>query len=169
MNKNKGFTLIEVMVVISIIALMSSVALSSMTSAYSNARDSKKTQLVKQYITALELYRNDNSSYPDTSGNRYCLGEVGSNVCHAQSRSGNATLNAALDGYIKGTPPSLEKVMGAGFDFHGITFIFCSADNIVPGCIKDFYQLQWYVENQSNNCAPGKKSSSGAATQCTYP
>lgn len=173
--KSKGFTLIEVMVVISIIALLSTVALSSMTSAYTSARNSKKIQMVKQYTSALELYRNDHSSYPvygDGSTGRLCLGETGSNVCHANTRSGDSGLNGVLTQYIKGTPASLEKVLVAGVDFHGITYSACPASGCScpgSGCINGGYQLEWYLEGTTNNCGPGSKWTSGALTRCTYP
>jgi prepilin-type N-terminal cleavage/methylation domain-containing protein len=173
--KNKGFTLIEVMVVVSIIALMSSVALSSMSSAYSSARNSKRIQMIKQYVTALELYRNDNSSYPqygDGSTGRLCVGETGSNVCHASTRSGDSNLNSTLNQYIKGTPASLEKVMVAGVDFHGITYSACPSSGCScpgTGCINGGYQLEWYLEGSANNCGAGSKWTSGAMTRCTYP
>lgn len=68
--KNKtGFTLIELLVVISIISLLSSVAFSSLTSARSKARDSKRVQSMIQIRNALELYRTSTTSlYPGTIG-----------------------------------------------------------------------------------------------------
>lgn len=63
-NKNKGFTLIELLVVIAVISLLSSVILSSLNSARSKARDAKRKQDTLQIRTALQMYYNDNGSYP---------------------------------------------------------------------------------------------------------
>ena len=63
-----GFTLIELLVVISIIALLSSVVLSSLNTARSKSRDARRMADVKSIQAAVELYRNDNSSFPTTNG-----------------------------------------------------------------------------------------------------
>ena len=126
--------------------------------------------MVKQYITALELYRNSNTSYPDTGGTRYCLGETGTATCHGNSKDGSSALNTSLTQYINGTPPSLEKVMASGVDFHGITYAICSPTCTCPGtgCTNGPYQLQWYMEG-GNTCGPGTKFISGALNLCVYP
>lgn len=70
-NKTKrGFTLIEMMVVISIIGLMSSVVLSAVTSARVKARDTQRKTQTAQFRNALELYFSANGRYP--CGNSSC-------------------------------------------------------------------------------------------------
>ncbi len=61
-----GFTLVELLVVISIISLLSSVVLTSVNSARSKARNAREKVDVKQIITALELARSNsaNDKYP---------------------------------------------------------------------------------------------------------
>ncbi len=64
-NKNKsGFTLIELLVVIAIIGLLASVVLLALNSARAKSRDAKRLADVRQIASALELYFNDNNSYP---------------------------------------------------------------------------------------------------------
>lgn len=63
-SKNSGFTLIELLVVISIISLLASVILSSLSNARMNARDAKRISDIRQIRIALELYRNQNGTYP---------------------------------------------------------------------------------------------------------
>lgn len=65
-----GFTLIELLVVISIIGILASVVLVSLNSARSKSRDAKRLADVRQIMTALELYYNDNSGYPAAGGAR---------------------------------------------------------------------------------------------------
>ncbi len=65
MPKNqKGFTLIELLVVIAIIALLSTLAVFSLSSARQKSRDAKRLADVKQIQTALELYYEDMKLYP---------------------------------------------------------------------------------------------------------
>jgi prepilin-type N-terminal cleavage/methylation domain-containing protein len=65
--KVKGFTLIELLVVIAIIALLSSVVLASLAKSRSKARDARRFAAVKQLMTALELYYDANSRYPNST------------------------------------------------------------------------------------------------------
>ncbi len=63
--KNKGFTLIELLVVISIIGLLASIMLLAFNNVRFKARDAKRIADMKQIVTALSFYYDDNqSSYP---------------------------------------------------------------------------------------------------------
>ncbi len=63
-RQSNGFTLIELLVVIAVIGLLSSVIMASLNSARAKARDAKRRQDLIQIRTALEMYYNDNLSYP---------------------------------------------------------------------------------------------------------
>lgn len=61
-----GFTLVEILVTISIIGLLASLALVSFTSSQKQARDTQRKSDLKQYATALEGFANENGSlYPE--------------------------------------------------------------------------------------------------------
>ena len=62
--KNRGFTLVELMVVVSIIVLLSSLVLASLVSAKNNANRTKIAQGLLQVQNALEVYRLKNGYYP---------------------------------------------------------------------------------------------------------
>lgn len=68
-STTRGFTLIELLVVIAIIGLLSSVVLASLSTARAKARDSKRLSDLHQLQLAVELYANDNGSFPSTGGN----------------------------------------------------------------------------------------------------
>ena len=60
----KAFTLIELLVVIAIIGILATLAVVALQNSRASARDAKRLADVKQMQTALELYFNDNGSYP---------------------------------------------------------------------------------------------------------
>jgi general secretion pathway protein G len=70
MKNKKGFTLVELLVVIAIIGILSTIAFISLNRARAKARDSKRVSDVRQVMSALELYYNDQTSpsYPTCSG-----------------------------------------------------------------------------------------------------
>ena len=69
MRKIKGFTMVELLVVISIIGILASIVLVSFTSSQKQARDVQRKSDLKQYQTALESFANSNDGlYPGRSG-----------------------------------------------------------------------------------------------------
>lgn len=66
MKKKSAFTLIEVVVVVSIIALISSVVFFSLSGSQQKERDAKKIADVLQLQTALENYKRAEGVYPST-------------------------------------------------------------------------------------------------------
>ena len=66
-----GFTLIEMLVVISIIGVLMAIALVAFQSSRASARDAKRQADLEQIRSALELFRADSSNglYPVGSGN----------------------------------------------------------------------------------------------------
>lgn len=60
----KGFTLIEILISISIIAVLTAVGIVSYVSINRNARDAKRRGDIEQIRSALEFYRSDKGYYP---------------------------------------------------------------------------------------------------------
>lgn len=77
-SKNtKGFTFVELLVVITIIAVLSGVAMVSFTGTNKNARDSRRRLDLEQIRSALEICRSEDGSYPLSIGTTItCGGQV---------------------------------------------------------------------------------------------
>lgn len=85
-KKQLGFTLIEILVAATIMAVLTAIGLVSFSIANRNARDAKRKADLEQVRAALEIYRSDNTSYPAVSvtGN---LAQVGTIATYLTSTS----------------------------------------------------------------------------------
>jgi len=73
-KKQKGFTLIELMVVISIITFIASITLVNLDNAERKARDVRRIADMHQLQTALDLYYDDHGVYPTGDTDTACGG-----------------------------------------------------------------------------------------------
>jgi prepilin-type N-terminal cleavage/methylation domain-containing protein len=92
---NRAFTLIELLIVVSIIGILAVALVPRLTDAPSRARDVVRFKEANDLIAALELYNIDNSRYlPSIT---VCL----------HSWLGGET-RAFVDNYLGGTPPNFD-------------------------------------------------------------
>jgi type II secretion system protein G len=101
----KGFTLIELMIVIAIISLMSSVVLAATKSARDKAETTKAAIDIKTVAQAMELYHLDHGFYPPAV-----------QVAHYNTNPGmgwSDTLGGYLQPYLK-VMPVAKTISGSG-------------------------------------------------------
>lgn len=115
--KNRGFTLIELLVVIAIIGILAAIIMVSLGSARAKARDVRKMADTRSLMSAMELYKNDNSD-----------------VVPTQQQGFNALVTAA-EKYI-------SKVPSAEYEYTACStssYLITHANAMEAGADKGFY------------------------------
>jgi general secretion pathway protein G len=102
-KKSFGFTMIELLVVATIIIVLSAIGLVSYRTANIKARDGKRKGDLEQVRSALELYRSDEGTYPahsPASNANYLLMITDLK----SSPGGNSYLSADIDDPVNSDP-----------------------------------------------------------------
>jgi len=142
MRKSKGFTLIELLVVIAIIGILSTIVLVSLNSARQKARDTRRLGDIRQVALALEMYYDDNTSYPIVVG------------CTAANWTGTLATAITGGGYMAAIP--IDPVN--------------SGNNIYMfGGDGTDYVLKGYLENSLNNALDTDVDGTAMSCACDDP
>ena len=67
-KSKKGFTLVELMIVITVIAILMTIAVASFTRVQKQSRDTKRKGDMRTIATALQAYFTENTAYPGILG-----------------------------------------------------------------------------------------------------
>lgn len=139
-NFNRGFTILELIVSLAIIGLLLAVAINGLATSKQKSRDAKRVDEIKQIQNALQLYHNDNQSYPATlSGD--LLVPVYIKVIPKDPGTGNDYLYAALllgsscNNYHLGARLEITPVNTGTLE---TDFDSLASENICPGSSPDF-------------------------------
>lgn len=142
-NKHsKGFTLIELMIVISIISFLSSVILGNITKARVNARDAQRISDIRQMRIALEIYRNTYGDYPSAGPWIY-----------STDASWNTTsaLQTALTPYMKKLPVDPVNNAASPWVDGNYSYVYGYAPGSYSYSTTKRYDLAAQFENKSNS------------------
>ncbi len=96
---NSGFTIVELLIVIVVIAILTAVTIVAYNGIQARARDSQRKTAVATIQKALELYHTDNGGYPTCSNTTYFAGNA---------RSSCSTTNAGFTDAL--VPKYISKV-----------------------------------------------------------
>jgi len=172
----QGFTLVELMVVISTIAMFASLLMVSVSTAQAKGRDSVRTQEVHQIDLATRLYASNNDgeapqlngcqaeakptpSFADASA---CVGVSSANSSSPQGIAWSEYKKALIPSYIANIPDDPCSSCATGSDYQpGYTYVAplamkyaCQQDNdgtcpLSDATLDESYQIYASLEQQS--------------------
>jgi len=73
-NQKSGFTIIELLIVVVVIAILATITIVSYNGIQTRAQNAARYQESKSWLKNFELYKVTNSSYPAVANGEYCLG-----------------------------------------------------------------------------------------------
>ncbi|MGB9763213.1 MAG: prepilin-type N-terminal cleavage/methylation domain-containing protein [Minisyncoccia bacterium] len=122
MKKFQGFTIIEMLIVVTIIAVLAGLILRGMGGALPKTRDSRRLGDLKNIQNMLELYYTKTGSYPSASGNSFLTesrleivlqAQLGSNVKVPKDPSGGSNYYYYCPGAPSATGSITSYILGA--------------------------------------------------------
>lgn len=133
-RKQKGFTIVELLIVIVVIAILAAISIVAYNGVQSRSKNQQTVSAIRAYYSALKAYGVDNNTLPTSTG---CLGQAQfytSNPCYigANTYNYNAALNTSLDLYINSAPslPSGRAVSGSNSG-SGIFYYYTSSNKYI--------------------------------------
>lgn len=170
---SKGFTIIELVVVIAIIAILSAIVMINVNNYIAKARNTKRKVDVLNYIKAFSTYYAENGHYPTFGFGFCCLGDytgVGSgDYCTYTplgyiSNFSACSINNSLTSYIPKLPVDTTLIKSANSADRGYVYTEVASGGTT-------YNLYWGLEGANQSCAPGVavgSSGSNGGTSCVY-
>jgi type II secretory pathway pseudopilin PulG len=156
----RGFMLLELLMVAAIIGLLSAIVVASISTARVKAQNQSANETIRSYINALELYKSESPGleYPSGGTDYVCLGCPGFE-CSGDVANDATAFNAILASYI---PTPTDKCRYSGPIGSGIRYTVCVAGTACG------YSIEWELGGEGERCLGGGGSSSLGLTSCIY-
>ncbi len=139
----KGFTLVELLVVVAIIGLLAGIAVVSVNSVRIKARDARRIADIKQIQNALELYNNEKGGlYPETASTK---------------ELGVAVTVISTNGFAAGDPAFLNVVPKDPTNVNDYKYVYqiCGDDTANNAVVCSSYTINFATEGVSSLGAAG--------------
>lgn len=139
LNKKRGFTLIEILIVVAIIGVLASIVLVGLGPAQRQGRDARRLSDMKQMQTALELYFQKCGFYPGfvrvVFGSSPCAGVAIANGTAAGWTALQTELNAAGLGFSGQIPNDPIAARSYSYGSNGGTGLPDSGTRYILGAV----------------------------------
>jgi len=161
----KGFTIIELIVVIAIIAVLAGIVLVNVQGYMAKAKNAKRNSDIASYVKAFQIYYTDNGKFPfDEPGAELdcCLGSFGGGGCiYGSSTFPECTqTNESIKKYLASLPVTIDLVTGNGSTSNAY-YLQQNDGN---------YEIIWWLAGRDQNCGIANSLAwfDNSGTQCTY-
>jgi prepilin-type N-terminal cleavage/methylation domain-containing protein len=136
-KNSKGFTIVELLIVIVVIAILAALVLNSFRGVQERARDTKRRTDVNAQASQLEVYYTDNGGYPLFTGQVNTDSWLSANLKGADLNAWRAP-NQTANSMVNSSSPTKDQYGYTPLQDDGTT-----ACTTAP-CAK--YKLYWYSE-----------------------
>ncbi len=155
--KNKGFTLVELLVVMAILGVLVTLVASGFRTAQMRGRDGKRKSDLKEIANSLEIFYSDQGEYPDASGDRIQACPYDPIAGSVDCTWGASEFTDGVTIYFKTLPE--DPVSSLDYVYR-VQLIADNANN-------QKYQLFARLENpEDQNCLDGDCANSPVAHSC---
>ncbi len=184
-KRHRGFTIVELLIVIVVIAILAALSVVAYTNIQTRAKNTTKASAVQQAVKLIQLYKTGEGTYPrSTAGGEFCL--TTDNVCTNYAGVTNGAANTALMNELKefGTPSaqSGDTVVSGGR--YGIVYNYLASRTLSsqpnPALVMFFLDgtnqmcagliggMVSVTDDGTGNFVPGNRSSgdTGGKTRC---
>lgn len=150
-NSRRGFTIVELLIVIVVIAVMATIIIISFTGIQQRAKNNAKISTVKQVVNLIRLYKAENEDYPRSGGGTWCLTQ--DNACTGYSGTVSGTNNTALMNDLKryGMPPADAGDTIVTDGRYGIQYLYAS--NRTLSSQPNPVLILFWLEGLNQNCS----------------
>lgn len=176
-----GFTIVELLIVIVVIAILASITVVAYNGVQNNATNTKTTNALTAWIKALTLYKADNGRWP---GGWVCLGTnsgygltndptTGTGQCRQTGATGyndNAAFNTSMQPYVGSSVPTPAFVTARSDDTNwrrGLMYAYGGGDGTVV-YIEAAYAGQLSACPTVTGIAATNRALWGSNTYCIY-
>lgn len=182
--KSKGFTIVELLIVIVVIAILAAITTIAFSGMQQRAKTTAKVSTVQQAAKLVQLYQTSHGNYPRSqSGGDFCM--TADNACTAYNGTVNAASNAGLMTELRehGAPPATsgdtttDSRYGITYSYQSgrtlqnianpvlIMFFLDGTDQVCQGLIAGMVSVR---DGVAPDFVPGVRSSGNSAgkTRC---
>jgi len=123
----RGFTLVELLVVVAIISMLFSIIFINLRAARTRARDARRVANIKEIRNALALYNTGARAFPNCGASKVVIGE-GSDGCLSTSLADANSISVLPSDPLRGDTADPDTDCGAAANLYA--YCYFSADGI---------------------------------------